>query len=346
MKKILSLLLSLTFLLTCGFSINVFAQSDSQPDAIDVLTALVAKNVSGVSGSQGDIPAGIPSKQIRFNDTSYALLNETGDIVRINRLDEIDRLYSDSESESRHSSNFNSTDDVIKYIEESIAGPAYKLTARNCFDETTISLRYEKELSNGALDNFDSYSVFIDVKYNELVSLYKRESSYVERKSGSLISSAEACDIASRLLDAEMSVGSFEVELATVKTNNNFNESGTTGGVELAYIVKNEAVMVYVDAYTGEVIGGDYFKAVSGGAAGATELSAASDSAALVKSTLQSMGYNSAFTWKNAFGISSSSGNKAFPGWSGQVAVTAASSQGDDLPVSFTGDRNYKGYYE
>ena len=36
--------------------------------------------------------------------------------------------------------------------------------------------------------------------------------------------------------------------------------------VELAYIVKNEAVMVYVNAYTGEVIGGDYFKAVSGGA--------------------------------------------------------------------------------
>ena len=111
-------------------------------------------------------------------------------------------------------------------------------------------------------------------------------------------------------------------------------------------IVKNEAVMVYVDAYTGEVIGGDYFKAVSGGAAGATELSAASDSVALVKSTLQSMGYNSAFTWKNAFGISSSSGNKAFPGWSGQVAITAASSQGDDLPVSFTGDRNDNGYYE
>lgn len=260
MKKILALLLSLTFLLTCGFSNNASAQSDVHPNAMDVLTALGAKNVSEASSSQGDILIDIPSKKISFNDTSYALLNETGDIVRVNRLDEIDRLYSDSESKSTHTSNFNSTDDVIKYIEESIVGPTYKLTAKNYFDETTISLRYEKELPNGALDNFDSYSIYIDAKYNELASLYKRESSYVEHKSGSLISPAEACGIVSRLLDAEMSADSFEAELATVKTNNSFGGAGAAGEVKLAYIVKNNAVMVYVDAYTGEVIGGDYLK--------------------------------------------------------------------------------------
>ncbi len=93
----------------------------------------------------------------------------------------------------------------------------------------------------------------------------------MEQKSGSLISSAEACSIASRLLGAERSAGSFEAELATVKTNNSFDSFGTTCEIELAYIVKNETVMVYVNAYTGEVIGGDYFKAVSNGAIGATE---------------------------------------------------------------------------
>ncbi len=91
----------------------------------------------------------------------------------------------------------------------------------------------------------------------------------------------------------EMTSQKIEVEFATVKTNACFDESVTPNVIKLAYIVKTDSTYVYVDAYTGEIIGGEIMKAVLGGAIGASELSTASASVTLAKSKLQNIGYNS-----------------------------------------------------
>ena len=75
-------------------------------------------------------------------------------------------------------SDFSSADELISYVNEQIIGSEYRLTNRYNFDDTTISLRYEKVLPSGGLDNYNTYSVYVDEKYNELVALidvYKRQ---------------------------------------------------------------------------------------------------------------------------------------------------------------------------
>ena len=81
------------------------------------------------------------------------------------------------------------------------------------------------------------------------------------------------------------------IRLATVKTNTYFNSSVTKDEIRLAYLISTPSDVVYVDAYTAEVIGGDTYKAVRGGAIGASELTTASASINLAKSTLENMGY-------------------------------------------------------
>ena len=220
-----------------------------------------------------------------------------------------------------------------------------------------------------------------------------------------------------------------------MKTNNYFENVVTEDDLRLAYMVSTASSVVYVDAYTAEVVGGDIYKAVRGGAIGASELSTSSASINLAKSSLEDMGYttttkllssqfgtdvpsllksafyscshgnatmissrkdlddeNRAFyssdvptgtykfvfldacetastQWKNAFGISSSSTNKAFLGWTETVTTTAsynfcvdfwsyisstytvyeaaqdAADNDANKPIQFTGDTDYNGYY-
>lgn len=79
--------------------------------------------------------------------------------------------------------------------------------------------------------------------------------------------------------------------MATVKTNNHFGNVVTEDKLRLVYIVSMPNTVVYVDAYTAEIIGGDIYKAILGGAIGAPELPTASNSITLAKSSLENMGY-------------------------------------------------------
>ena len=433
MKKFLATILALISLILCGTT----AMAESASSATDILEELGASNMSETTNNPaGDTLISNPASRIDFNNTSYAFLDEDGNIVRINRLDEIDSLYMQNPTQPSYNSAFLSTDALIEFIEDKIIGSEYVLTDESNFDATTLSLRYERKLPNGALDNFDTYSIYIDETYVELASLFKTSSNYICPRNALTITSSDALAIARSILNMEDTSQSYNVELATAKTNTFFDGSLAEGIVRLAYIVETDSHTVYVDAYTGDVLGGDIFKTVKGGAVGTPVLSTTTSSLGLAQMKLHAMGYyttttsvtkkfataipnllNSAFyctghgmadclvgtdsltdedsvfyassvpsgdykfvfldacntasaQWKNAFGISNTSTNKAFLGWAQtvkadaalefceffwneissttsvrQAAINAASAQGDGLAIEFTGDRNYNGFY-
>ena len=81
MKKILSIILASLMLL--GSGITAYAQDNSQANVIEVLTTLGAQKISDVYFSQGDILVKESSGRIDFNDTSYALLDDSNSIIML-----------------------------------------------------------------------------------------------------------------------------------------------------------------------------------------------------------------------------------------------------------------------
>ena len=371
-----------------------------------------------------------PTTAITFNGTSYAFLNGEGEIIRIKRVEEL-RVQKRNSNASK--SRFKSTDSLKNYIEHTLVGNEYVLVNEYYFSEDSLSLRYEKVLFSDALDRYDYVSVRIDTSLNELETFYKAKSGFQLEEEKIIIPKEEAVEIANSILEMEETI--IETRLATVKTNNYFNNSVTENELKLAYMINTADSIVYVDAYNAEVIGGDTYKVVNGGAIGASELTYASSSITLAKSTLENMGYTtttkllstqfaldvppllksafyscshgsyciissmknesdpnrkflytsvpsgtykfvfldacstSSYYWKNAFGITDASTNKAFLGWSttvgeyaaytfccdfwGYISPTytvyeAAQDAADNdatKPISFTGDHSYNGYY-
>ncbi len=434
MKRFIALLLSILMSLCIMPGISVAAAEEIPLSVMDILQELGAQNLTVVpqtrSSDHGDNLVENPATTIEFSDTSYAFLDDNGEIIRIKRVDEI-RTQKNMRNASV--SKFESIDALKTYIEENLIGDGYTLVDEYYFSEETLSLRYEKILFSGALNRYDYVSVRINTSLNELETFYKVSSGFQLEKDASVISEEKAIAVANDILGTGERITN--IRLATVKTNNYFENTVTEDALRLAYMVSTASSVVYVDAYTAEVVGRDIYKAVRGGAIGASELSTSSASINLAKSSLEDMGYttttklpssqfgtdvpsflksafyscshgnatmissrkdlddeNRAFyssdvptgtykfvfldacetastQWKNAFGISSSSTNKAFLGWTETVTTTAsynfcvdfwsyisstytvyeaaqdAADNDANKPIQFTGDTDYNGYY-
>lgn len=259
MKKALSLTL-LAALFICVIIVSAIGKH--APDtASEILEALGAQNMHTVSvNPEGDNLVSSPASRIEFNSTSYALLDEGDAFVRINRMDEIDELYSQNVNQSSHKAAFTSVKALIDFLEEKIIGSDYELISEKHFDDYTLTLRYERKLSSGAYDTYDSYTILIDENYTELYSLYKQSSDYTEKSEAPVITSSEAASIAGSVLGTDMSTQDYEIELSTVKTNTYFDNSIVPNEIKLAYLIKTDSFIVYVDANTGDIIGGDALK--------------------------------------------------------------------------------------
>lgn len=434
MKRLIALLLSILMSFCVMSGMSVAAADEAPSSVMDILQELGAKNPIIVPQTRsleyGDNLIKNPATIIEFSDTSYAFLNDSGEIIRIKRVDEI-RTQKNMRNASV--SKFESIDALKSYIEENLIGDGYTLVDEYYFSEETLSLRYEKNIFSGAVDRYDYVSVRINTSLNELETFYKVSSGFQLKKDESVISEEKAIAVANDILGTSEKITN--IRLTTVKTNNYFKNAVTEDDLRLAYMVSTASSVVYVDAYTAEVVGGDIYKAVRGGAIGAIELSTSSASINLAKSTLEDMGYTttnktlssqfaidvppllkSAFyscshgsatvisskknesdgnrrfyysdvptgtykfvfldacetastQWKNAFGISSSSSDKAFLGWTDTVGATAsynfcvdfwsyissnytvyeaaqdAADSDASKPIQFTGDTDYNGYY-
>lgn len=434
MKRFIALLLSILFSFCAIPGVSAAAAQEIPTSAIEILQELGAQNPTVIPqtrvSSIGDNLVKNPATAIEFNDTSYAFLNETGEIIRIKRVNEI---RTQKNMRNTTSSKFESVDALKTYIENTLIGDEYALVDEYYFSEETLSLRYEKILLSDALDRYDYVSVRINTSLIELETYYKVNSGFQLATNANIIPKEKAIAVANDILGTGEKIT--DIRLATVKTNNHFKNNVAENDLRLAYMVSTASSVVYVDAYTAEVVGGDIYKAVRGGAIGASELSTSSASINLAKSTLEDMGYTttnktlssqfavdvppllkSAFyscshgnatvissrkneddenrrfycsdvpsgtykfvfldacstastQWKNAFGISSSSTNKAFLGWTDTVGTTAsynfcvdfwsyisstytvyeaaqdAADNDASKPIQFTGDTDYNGYY-
>ncbi len=152
MKKHFTWLLMLLLVFTSGLTV---LSAEKQISALDILKELGINEVTITEDTPtGDTLVENPVTRIDFNNTSYAFLDEDGAITRIERVDEIHDLYTQNVSAETYESSFESVDELIDYIETYIIGEEYILTKEGHFDWKTLVLRYEKELSNGALDNW------------------------------------------------------------------------------------------------------------------------------------------------------------------------------------------------
>ena len=107
-------------------------------------------------------------KIIYFNEQSFATLNEENKII------EIDRIRETSEPEFKKHIKKTDYKKTKALIEEKLIKNNYELVNSGYFDETTISLRYEKILPHGGHDQYDAYDVYIDTDNGALVSLKKK----------------------------------------------------------------------------------------------------------------------------------------------------------------------------
>lgn len=236
------------------------AEKDYPSIAMNILQELGARDPTIVPKSRasdlGDNLVKNPATAITFNGTSYAFLNEEGEIIRIKRVEELRTKKTGGASES----NFQSADSLKDYIEQNLVGSGYVLVDEHYFSEESQSLRYEKMLFPGALDRYDYISVRIDTSLIELETFYKAESGFRLEKDKDMISEEEAIETACGILKTDEKI--IETRLATVKTNDYFKNSAGENELRLAYMIITADTIVYVDAYTGEVIGGDAYKAL------------------------------------------------------------------------------------
>ena len=110
-------------------------------------------------------------KIIYFNEQSTATLNEENKIIEIDRIRETRET---SEPEFKKHTKKTDYKKTKALIEEKLIKNNYELVNSGYFDETTISLRYEKILPHGGHDQYDAYDVYIDTDNGALVSLKKK----------------------------------------------------------------------------------------------------------------------------------------------------------------------------
>lgn len=226
--------------------------------AMNILQELGAQNPTIIpkdrTSGLGDNLVKNPATAITFNGTSYAFLNDEGEIIRIKRVKELRTKKTNNAFES----NFKNTDSLKDYIEHNLVRSEYVLVNEYYFSKETLSLRYERILFPGALDRYDYISVRIDTSLSELETFYKAESGFQLEKDKDIISEEEAIEIAKNLWKTDETI--IEARLAIVKTNNYFNNSATENELRLAYMISTAESIVYVDAYTAEIVGGDAYK--------------------------------------------------------------------------------------
>lgn len=165
--KELILLFILSFL---SSSMPMVPEEDSQQynltESLAVLELLGAQidrdTQMAILSSQAD------EKIIYFNEQSTATLNKENKII------EIDRIRETSESEFKKHTKKIDYKKTKALIEEKLIKNNYELVNSGYFDETTISLRYEKILPPRGHDQYDAYDVYIDTDNGALVSLKKK----------------------------------------------------------------------------------------------------------------------------------------------------------------------------
>lgn len=237
MKKSLALLMAVFLLLSvCGCT----GKATIPEDARAVLHKLGGEEPTPVkNGTIHDNLVKDPAMTVTWDD-SYALFNESGEIVRIKCADT--------------STAFSSVDALIAYLEENLIGEEYEQVESYDFSRDTLSVRYEKILFPGATDQYDYVAVHIHKPLAKLETFYRTTSGFRLKAGDTVIGEEAALAAANTRLEEKETVT--DVKLTTVKPT----DSAAEDSLRLAYVISTERRMIYVDAYTAEILGGDVYK--------------------------------------------------------------------------------------
>lgn len=158
---------------------------------------------------------------------------------------------------------------AIKKMEEREIGKEYTRVHQYYFDETVLHILYERKLGDGWTDAFDFYDVLYDTEKLALESLTHKGEEHNFKEKGQLISEQKARKIANTFL-RENGRGKVEkTKKTTAIERTHFIEE--IQGAEIDYQLNQEKKIhrvysffnndleIYIDAYTGEIIGGDFF---------------------------------------------------------------------------------------
>lgn len=306
MKKLFSILLALVLLPTMVFAQNDTDDLTNFQKSMDILEELGC-NVK--NDSQTLTFKSIKNdNKINLGNDSFALLDEDDRIISIDRIKETNE---DSFRQSTPKIDFRLTQTLV---EKKLVKEGYELVQSGYFDDTTLRLRYEKIMPSGGHNQYDAYDVYIDTENGALVSFKKKG---VEKEEFSLrslsqirnpISENKAISIANEFLKKYNKEPIQEVKIGTAIPNNDFfriikgdsvdgtpiviNEDNIVDqDIRDVYILDNENLEVYVDLYSGELLGGDLFM-YEGGSISVPDVAYGTARATDAHSGLARMGYD------------------------------------------------------
>ncbi len=207
-----------------------------------------------------------------FEDNIYVSVSDKGEIIDIINfyvpkedekmpmfVDESDFIPKTTEEDAF-------TKELIAHMSEKLEG--YELVVNNFIDRDYRHLIWLKRLSNGMNNPFQSVKIIVDIPHQRVASYvsYDKEPNAETAK----ITQAQAEEfVTSFMKKKEISGEIEEMKLGYCQPNDIWDEQITVekDHVYLAYIatVCNGCLRIYVDALSGEIIGGEYFKAEDAG---------------------------------------------------------------------------------
>ena len=216
------------------------------------------------------------NNRVNLGNESFALLDEDDRIISIDRIKETNGDYFRQNTPKK---DFRVTQNLV---EQKLVKEGYELVHSGYFDDTTLRLRYEKMMPYGGHNQYDAYDAYIDTENGALVSFKKKG---IEKKEISLrsfsqnrnhISESEAISIANNFLEKYNEEPIQEARVGTAIPNKDFfrimngevvddtpvilNEDNICDqDIREVYILGNNMLEIYIDLFSGEIIGGEIF---------------------------------------------------------------------------------------
>ncbi|MBQ3913711.1 MAG: hypothetical protein II694_12120, partial [Lachnospiraceae bacterium] len=169
-----------------------------------------------------------------------------------------------------------------------------------------------------------------------LLYLYKSEPSFVKEE-GTVLSEKQANEYLKTYVSKQEWLGSFDkYEIKTVKANSFFFDNKDNGNIVLAFCFYNDNYLVYVNAYNGDIIGGDIFKTTRGGAIGTPDIYTSSQSISLAKNKLISLGYSDVIEMNSYYLVGATTYMKeAFYACCHGTSTVLSSIAGNNIPTQY-----------
>lgn len=187
----------------------------------------------------------------RLNQDVYKIDLANGGYLEVNGKQEI--VAVDNFEISDMMKKFCTIENAIAILEDELELDGYALVKKEEFAEDYHRLAWQKQVGD-YLNPYDSVYVLFDIRTMQLENL-KRYNFVAETSAEPILTQSQAMEIATPYLKGHQDN---EIRITYVRPNldieNNIEPQWDTS-VSLAYIFKNKAVRVTVDAMTGEIIG-------------------------------------------------------------------------------------------